>query len=189
MPIGSDRTSKGSPPHTRGQGIASPSKVFAERITPAHAGTSRCTAQSERCPEDHPRTRGDKYSFRKSLVAAAGSPPHTRGQVFILSIFRTQPRITPAHAGTRSCARGGRLGKWDHPRTRGDKIRTQCNSHALPGSPPHTRGQAVSHRSKMSQGGITPAHAGTSAQHPGRGRARKDHPRTRGDKYPARVFG
>ena len=29
----------GSPPHTRGQGIASPSKVFAERITPAHAGT------------------------------------------------------------------------------------------------------------------------------------------------------
>ena len=70
----------------------------------------------------------------------------------------------------------------DHPRTRGDKCSTTCPARRIRGSPPHTRGQDVVRVGFHQRGGITPAHAGTSAGSVRCTSARSDHPRTRGDK-------
>ena len=78
--------------------------------------------------------------------------------------------------------RRGRTGSGDHPRTRGDKGWTGRKETSWDGSPPHTRGQGRRGLHFLQFFGITPAHAGTSrAARSGRA-AKKDHPRTRGDK-------
>ena len=80
--------------------------------------------------------------------------------------------------------RRGRTGSGDHPRTRGDKGWTGRKETSWDGSPPHTRGQGRRGLHFLQFFGITPAHAGTSrAARSGRA-AKKDHPRTRGDKIP-----
>ena len=91
----------GSPPHTRGQANPYEREQPFRRITPAHAGTSRGTAECRFCRKDHPRTRGDKAFASRNARSALGSPPHTRGQACQHLPFRALPGITPAHAGTR----------------------------------------------------------------------------------------
>ena len=131
---------------------------------------------------DHPRTRGDKYSSRTNVPLSTGSPPHTRGQdACSLSGF-SQYGITPAHAGTSLVKFAFALPHEDHPRTRGDKDETQKHQEKPPGSPPHTRGQGESRSTEARRVGITPAHAGTRRKQKHRSPARRDHPRTRGDK-------
>ena len=92
------------------------------RITPAHAGTSFASSPSFDRKRDHPRTRGDKLFERSHNHADKGSPPHTRGQVCLLSLAYFFLRITPAHAGTSVPPLLRHGGGEDHPRTRGDKI-------------------------------------------------------------------
>ena len=90
----------GSPPPTRGLPCNSVFVTVTRRITPAHAGTTFFSSSIIKSPQDHPRTRGD---YELSLVrteARRGSPPHTRGLLFMLCPPVVIPRITPAHAGT-----------------------------------------------------------------------------------------
>ena len=151
-------------------------------ITPAHAGTSPRPKYLQKLVKDHPRTRGDKRSGTLTLDTGAGSPPHTRGQVFAaLSAYRRQ-RITPAHAGTSLVKLIHRTRLADHPRTRGDKYGGHLDMPRSQGSPPHTRGQALYVGFSPAAGGITPAHAGTSDSRQWNHSVPKDHPRTRGDK-------
>ena len=71
-------------------------------------------------------------------------------------------RITPAHAGKRLTRALRPVTPWDHPRTRGEKLRILRRPRVVLGSPPHTRGKAAA-------GGMQNAGA-------------VDHPRTRGEK-------
>ena len=96
--------------------------------------------------------------------------------------YRPQGRITPAHAGkSRS---GGitpaRVG--DHPRPRGEKSRALSNYSRRSGSPPPTRGKGRKSGRGDADGGITPAHAGKSADIAGGMPKGTDHPRPRGEK-------
>ena len=152
------------------------------RITPAHAGTSTVQQRDPVAAQDHPRTRGDKFSTVLKPSISSGSPPHTRGQVQHRDRGRNPQRITPAHAGTRyTCRSSGDLKK-DHPRTRGDKVNSGSLRSHTSGSPPHTRGQATVHLDFQRRHRITPAHAGTSKSPSGSKYSGWDHPRTRGDK-------
>ena len=73
----------GSPPHTRGK-VFHDRNSFAETgITPAHAGKRTVLFITPKIWEDHPRTRGEKSSMTGILSPKLGSPPHTRGKVFI----------------------------------------------------------------------------------------------------------
>ena len=98
-----------------------------------------------------------------------GSPPHTRGQALAAAGTSRKSRITPAHAGTSSCA-------------------SICFV-STAGSPPHTRGQAEFWLHWQAFGRITPAHAGTSFSKALAIRASRDHPRTRGDKSDRLDYG
>ena len=70
--------------------------------------------------------------------------------------------ITPAHAGKRRLSLTAKNAKRDHPRTRGEKVRTSGSKKVQIGSPPHTRGKALPFDVFELQRGITPAHAGKS---------------------------
>ena len=175
----------GSPPHTRGQAASFHNMMIRQRITPAHAGTSRQPSQYQIQKPDHPRTRGDKQYKENEYVQeddGRGSPPHTRGQGIVNRVQHLLRRITPAHAGTSRARCRCRAPTQDHPRTRGDKPASNPQTPWKCGSPPHTRGQVVSFFKGDFRCRITPAHAGTRFRFRIRCNDLKDHPRTHGDK-------
>ena len=89
-----------------------------------------------------------------------GSPPHTRGKVLDGHQGSLCLGITPAHAGKRNYAKGCILDAKDHPRTRGEKFKSEFADYMDKGSPPHTRGKGIQQLAGVYQRGITPAHAG-----------------------------
>ena len=91
----------GSPPHMRGKGILGVLNPTSKRITPAHAGKRRRSAERPPPHADHPRTCGEKpfgYQLRSRF---RGSPPHMRGKEPLTDEEMQTTRITPAHAGKR----------------------------------------------------------------------------------------
>ena len=91
-------------------------------------------------------------------------------------------RITPAHAGKSLLPHPGTPLCWDHPRTRGEKLRISSLQAYFAGSPPHTRGKDGGLPPRRGGRGITPAHAGTRPPGPPRSARRRDLPSTRGEK-------
>ena len=89
----------GSPPHMRGKALSLVLRSLCCGITPAHAGKRRYALLRCTVCTDHPRTCGEKSSERYEKMTKTGSPPHMRGKVVGIPIFRLFPRITPAHAG------------------------------------------------------------------------------------------
>ena len=69
----------GSSPHTRGARTTNAPYHRRGRIIPAYAGsTTYCTCRG-RARTDHPRIRGEHFSFRIGPGLFPGSSPHTRG--------------------------------------------------------------------------------------------------------------
>ena len=110
-----------------------------------------------------------------------GSPPLTRGQLPHGCGHCLDRGITPAHAGTTFSRLHSELVNQDHPRSRGDNVKTRDDPSENPGSPPLTRGQQRIRHSEAVCEGITPAHAGTTINPVGFFLRLGDHPRSRGD--------
>ena len=130
----------GSPPHTRGKADSELPPTSVGGITPAHAGKRSSTIRDVSRASDHPRTRGEKKWIQNQNRQDGGSPPHTRGKVFMDCISVQVRRITPAHAGK-------------------SFMSALFGSGGI-GSPPHTRGKVYSGTLNALQARITPAHAG-----------------------------
>ena len=171
MPFATVSTKRlGSPPLTRGLLQRLLAYYKADRITPAHAGTT-----------DHPRSRGDyRYEYR-FMPVRTGSPPLTRGLRFFLPCAIYQLRITPAHAGTTLSVVGQNRAFEDHPRSRGDYYAGLPEDTVEGGSPPLTRGLLQVSAAVTHSPGITPAHAGTTCSSNSDSSFCWDHPRSRGD--------
>ena len=153
---------EGSPPHMRGKGNVQGPELSTARITPAHAGKSRCHTLRFSRWWDHPRTCGEKMHMLLCVPAAYG--------------------ITPAHAGKRKPAPDERSILEDHPRTCGEKLARFSERMGKKGSPPHMRGKVNLSQKPMRGGRITPAHAGKSTSHRVCRIHSVDHPRTCGEK-------
>ena len=132
-------------------------------LIPAHAGKTAKTA----------RFNGD----------SEGSSPLTRGK----QVEDYQPSyvygLIPAHAGKTvktSTAPGGFTA---HPRSRGENASDQDRPGAQAGSSPLTRGKRVGDRGSARLAGLIPAHAGKTSAALARCRARKAHPRSRGENH------
>ena len=166
----------------RGKG-ASPKPPKADRrITPAHAGKSRCHRTRCACPWDHPRTCGEKTHARRAAAGRAGSPPHMRGKAAERRQLFQISGITPAHAGKRRPSTPGCAAFGDHPRTCGEKFFFFNAKLTIQGSPPHMRGKGSVSKLRHRVVRITPAHAGKRSPEPERAAAPWDHPRTCGEK-------
>ena len=173
----------GSPPHTRGKDECRRLGRARRGITPAYAGKSSPPAGLRPRPRDHPRIRGEKAAAGRRCPAAQGSPPHTRGKESEIAQMLGRSGITPAYAGKSLFLKMRRQCRRDHPRIRGEKYSALMYRDGAWGSPPHTRGKAVSSVSCCVSPGITPAYAGKSdVVHQPAG-ADGDHPRIRGEKF------
>ena len=71
---------------------------------------------------------------------ALGSSPHTRGALEAEPGVTGVARIIPAYAGSTQKRASERVRKTDHPRIRGEHVRSEVRSSGAIGSSPHTRG-------------------------------------------------
>ena len=202
MPLLGDRLEFGSSPLARGalsQGLRA---VLAERIIPARAGSTWCSAGPPGRGADHPRSRGEHIG---GLVRPAGTPriiparagstcswvmgdqvrsdhPRSRGEHYPSKY----PRVNPA--GSSPLARGARRTPRcrssrgaDHPRSRGEHRPCNFRRSGHWGSSPLARGALQ----LMNPGGrtrrIIPARAGSTSLGCHRTRPTTDHPRSRGE--------
>ncbi len=203
----------GSPPPARGPQVARQARYHHRRITPACAGTTPTTAPAATWTPDHPRLRGDHpapsgpapsadhprmrgdHLPRKTAAGSlAGPPPHARGPRVRDRAARRAFGTTPACAGTTRRRKRPIRGPRDHPRMRGDHLRTRHVIGGTAGPPPHARGPRRARVGVATQRGTTPACAGTTKRKLYRVPTGRDHPRMRGDhvgpsKSPCRLPG
>ena len=179
--VGFELVAYGSSPHTRGalspiQDLPAPS-----RIIPAYAGSTRYAALSIRGVKDHPRIRGEHAISSLRLVEIQGSSPHTRGAPPCPYLSGRSWRIIPAYAGSTRRSPARRIRLPDHPRIRGEHIRTSSNISLKAGSSPHTRGAPGFGRARRRRPRIIPAYAGSTRARGCRSFRARDHPRIRGE--------
>ena len=160
--VSSGTTIVGSPPLTRGKEAAIIVLAQITGITPAYAGKSFLPPNPFLLRRDHPRLRGEKFDADILLGRFRGSPPLTRGKVYVSKVFTDTPGITPAYAGKSRKESGINDFSEDHPRLRGEKCASVCWLSFHVGSPPLTRGKALSHGISILSLRITPAYAGKS---------------------------
>ena len=172
---------EGSPPPTRGALAASDLAGALPGITPAYAGSTRGPPSPTTCSWDHPRLRGEHQWRGAAPEGELGSPPPTRGARSRTPAGPQGPGITPAYAG--STVKGSIMNDLipDHPRLRGEHAAKPPQNAAHEGSPPPTRGAQAGHQRAGHRVGITPAYAGSTVRTRRCRRARRDHPRLRGE--------
>ena len=154
-----------------------------ERIIPAYAGSTYRIGLSGGASQDHPRIRGEHACGASVKGTLSGSSPHTRGALGRTAGSGFRRRIIPAYAGSTAAGSLCRGRLTDHPRIRGEHVKSEVRSSGDIGSSPHTRGaQADGHRRTAAER-IIPAYAGSTRV--GRRPCRRsgDHPRIRGEHY------
>ena len=116
-----------------------------------------------------------------------GSSPHTRGAQQESILFVRHTRIIPAYAGSTLANFPVESADWDHPRIRGEHLRSVVPSFGYCGSSPHTRGARVQHQPVKAQPRIIPAYAGSTRIHRNVAELIADHPRIRGEHGTAEI--
>ena len=176
-----ERVPVGSPPLARGPRDPRRGEDRHPGITPACAGTTTLTKGSGVMLKDHPRLRGDHWTYLGILTGLIGSPPLARGPPVVAIGAVMIVGITPACAGTTRYRRSWNGGRRDHPRLRGDHSPRRSSSARLSGSPPLARGPQSDTEEYGSENRITPACAGTTPSIVAPYAVPEDHPRLRGD--------
>ena len=151
------------------------------RLIPAHAGKTVAAWPACAACAAHPRSRGENKATARSLSAASGSSPLTRGKLDFAHVVLAVAGLIPAHAGkTRSGITSWTSGA-AHPRSRGENPPRLVCASSSPGSSPLTRGKLLLVLLDGVERGLIPAHAGktiplASPVVPG-----EAHPRSRGE--------
>ena len=174
---------RGSSPLARGLQGHVPVGGGGVGIIPARAGFTIPGRLSGAGPWDHPRSRGVYAGDSPRHPPEEGSSPLARGLHMYRGARDAANRIIPARAGfTRPQGRlSGPAG--DHPRSRGVYEKSTLARTVSPGSSPLARGLLIECVARHIASGIIPARAGFTARSPGRRRAGRDHPRSRGVYY------
>ena len=174
MPPGSSPRARGAPTRRlRGASVAG--------IIPACAGSTPTRRGACGGGWDHPRVRGEHDATRSAWPASSGSSPRARGAPVLVEADLGGSGIIPACAGSTVCARvGGRSGR-DHPRVRGEHLRSgeTCTPNA--GSSPRARGALDPAALERADAGIIPACAGSTRSGGSPIADPRDHPRVRGE--------
>ena len=109
-------------------------------IIPACAGNTTSSRLPSRDGRDHPRLRGEHQQHWSICLWSMGSSPLARGTQGLSEVGDGHVRIIPACAGnTGGCSRGRRPAR-DHPRLRGEHVRSISWMWMPRGSSPLARG-------------------------------------------------
>ena len=170
----------GSSPLARGLRVILHSETQLRRIIPARAGFTEAYLVGCADDPDHPRSRGVYKPIDKSDPTNPGSSPLARGLLGVHCASGVIRRIIPARAGFTGYRSTAGRRRSDHPRSRGVYIKTAVQLVIDWGSSPLARGLHRVEGGANVQPRIIPARAGFTSRNRGPGRARKDHPRSRG---------
>ena len=179
--IKQEMPSEGSSPHTRGALERVARNCQNLGIIPAYAGSTADVRRSSSTVTDHPRIRGEHYDFDVWCWNSCGSSPHTRGARVRSGPRDRRVRIIPAYAGSTQGLGDPVQHAGDHPRIRGEHGCCLAFVIAASGSSPHTRGAPTLVPVPGPGWGIIPAYAGSTPTPTWNRRARRDHPRIRGE--------
>ena len=125
--------------------------------------------------------RGEQSAFSRSKSLCTGSPPLARGTGTGSESIKDFGGITPACAGNSFLPASFYIQSRDHPRLRGEQLKTISREIMSGGSPPLARGTAPWVRPYAQVQRITPACAGNSIRGIRHASRTRDHPRLRGE--------
>ena len=129
----------------------------------------------------HPRSRGEHDQAGGNEDLDSGSSPLTRGARTNITKERGRYGLIPAHAGSTSFAPSSDCVGGAHPRSRGEHAYTPRFYMMRRGSSPLTRGAHRYKAGRTARPRLIPAHAGSTRQLLQLLRARRAHPRSRGE--------
>ena len=178
----------GSSPHTRGAPPSTGPSPSWKGIIPAYAGSTHPARRPRMGGGDHPRIRGEHFTFPFSVSLGSGSSPHTRGAHVRGGGRSRVQRIIPAYAGSTPGRPSPVRIPRDHPRIRGEHVHPGDEMTVRKGSSPHTRGAPPTDDRNFPNFGIIPAYAGSTCCPGRRGARGTDHPRIRGEHWPTRAL-
>ena len=137
--------------------------LAADRNIPAHAG--KTAAYRAGVPEltEHPRARGENWTWIPQKPGARGTSPRTRGKLVAFTHPIPGLRNIPAHAGKTSVSSAKPPATGEHPRARGENPRCCRRGANRSGTSPRTRGKLLHHPNGPQQARNIPAHAGKTA--------------------------
>ena len=173
----------GSSPLMRGKREGHGRAVSLPGLIPAHAGKTVWPVVRGQYAQAHPRSRGENRDVGRVRRTGQGSSPLTRGKrpasVYLVVFIG----LIPAHAGKTSFD-GYECGlRGAHPRSRGENWLLVALRVGVEGSSPLTRGKRGEGEQGCPLAGLIPAHAGKTARLPHLARARRAHPRSRGENF------
>ena len=147
-------------PLTRGKHIAAHWRGKRLGNIPAHAGKTLTANQKGKGRIEHPRSRGENFSFNASKSNAIETSPLTRGKLAPKSASEYLCRNIPAHAG-KTIPVGILVGiPWKHPRSRGENWKAPPPFAPFSETSPLTRGKLQTNALRLLAIGNIPAHAG-----------------------------
>ena len=164
--LSSQRTRRGSSPHTRGARRLPGAGRCGPRIIPAYAGSTDRRRRPGGSMTDHPRIRGEHSFENEPSAMARGSSPHTRGARELLRRDAFGGGIIPAYAGSTLFSREAIHQTRDHPRIRGEHATGSRSPPRAAGSSPHTRGALHAGHRQARDRRIIPAYAGSTHFYP-----------------------
>jgi len=170
----------GSSPLARGL-LTHPRVEFVDGgIIPARAGFTQGRRRVGPRPGDHPRSRGVYQAGGVSAQSEIGSSPLARGLRKSHHPRPSTPGIIPALAGFTGDTWRNFGWEKDYPRSRGVYAVMAGSPVSRLGSSPLARGLLLPAPLRDQARGIIPARAGFTRGPRAGGRARRDHPRSRG---------
>ena len=175
------RSSRGSSPLSRGIRGGTHRPPDHGRIIPALAGNTRRAASASRGRTDHPRSRGEYGRHGCPRLAPEGSSPLSRGIREAARSCTPSPGIIPALAGNTQRQLTPRRAARDHPRSRGEYIRSPGQTRPHLGSSPLSRGIQLNRVPMAQWRRIIPALAGNTGLWVDANKEHRDHPRSRGE--------
>ncbi len=148
---------------------------------PARAGKTSPVLPVRLCRREHPRSRGENKSNLNTQGRGGGTSPLARGKLGSTTFRESIDGNIPARAGKTGFVRrfAWRLG--EHPRSRGENLKSISASAPVYGTSPLARGKhELGTVSRFAERNI-PARAGKTPAEPDGQRHCWEHPRSRGE--------
>ena len=172
---------RGSSPLARGTLPVRWPKLTVDGLIPARAGNTPRLQAALEAIRAHPRSRGEHHQVGPATVAALGSSPLARGTPHRERHHLGHGGLIPARAGNTHFRFNAGNHPRAHPRSRGEHppaLRPSCSAM---GSSPLARGTPAAGERGDTTSGLIPARAGNTVIHCTTHRARRAHPRSRGE--------
>ena len=152
----------GSSPLARGTRKWNQRRRRKKGLIPARAGNTGRPVRRNQTRWAHPRSRGEHFLVRVSVLVWTGSSPLARGTLSDITQLLKSRGLIPARAGNTQRFLHGVPSRRAHPRSRGEHLGAQREHTRAEGSSPLARGTPHLYDPVTGAGRLIPARAGNT---------------------------